>query len=102
MGILGNKVAIITGASSGIGRAAAELFAAEGAAVVLNARGAEALEAVADGIKGWGGKVSLVVGDVGDPACHEALVEEAVSAFGGRQSGAKGLGRRPPRHETHR
>lgn len=83
MGILDNKVAIITGASSGIGRAAAELFAAEGAAVVLNARGAEALEAVAEGIKQKGGKVSLVVGSVSDPACNEALVEEAVSAFGG-------------------
>lgn len=83
MGILDNKVAIITGASSGIGRAAALLFAAEGAAVVLNARGRAALEAVADDIKARGGKVSLVVGDVGEPACQEALVEEAVSAFGG-------------------
>ncbi|MCM5555327.1 SDR family oxidoreductase [Pleomorphomonas sp. NRK KF1] len=83
MGILDNKVAIITGASSGIGRAAALLFAAEGAAVVLNARGAEALEAVVLEIKGRGGKVSLVAGNVGEPACHDALVAEAVSAFGG-------------------
>ena len=50
MGILDNKVAIITGASSGIGRAAALLFAAEGAAVVLNARGPAALETCS---KGW-------------------------------------------------
>ena len=57
MGILDNKVAIITGASSGIGRAAALLFAAEGAAVVLNARGPAALEAVALDIKARGGKV---------------------------------------------
>lgn len=83
MGILQDKVAIITGASSGIGRAAAQLFAAEGAMLVLNARGKEGLEAVAAGIREKGGKVSLIVGDVGDPACHEALVTEAVSAFGG-------------------
>ena len=83
MGILNNKVAIITGASSGIGRAAALLFAAEGAEVVLNARGPQALEAVAEEIAGKGGKASLIVGDVGDPACQDALVTEAVSAFGG-------------------
>lgn len=83
MGILDNKVAIITGASSGIGRAAARMFAAEGAAVVLNARGAAALEAVALDIRSRDGKASLVVGDVGEPSCHDALVAEAVSAFGG-------------------
>lgn len=83
MGILDNKVAIITGASSGIGRAAARLFAAEGAAVVLNARGRDGLAAVAEDIEAEGGKVRLVAGDVGAPACHEALVAEAVSAFGG-------------------
>ena len=73
MGMLQNKVAIVTGASSGIGRAAALLFSAEGAAVVLNARGRSALEAVAAGIRAQGGRVRLVVGDVGSPATHEEL-----------------------------
>ncbi|MGG2476446.1 SDR family NAD(P)-dependent oxidoreductase, partial [Rhizobium sp. BR5] len=47
MKLLENKVAIIIGASSGIGRATATLFAEQGAAVVINARGAAALEEVA-------------------------------------------------------
>jgi NAD(P)-dependent dehydrogenase (short-subunit alcohol dehydrogenase family) len=81
--MLQNKVAIVTGASSGIGRAAALLFSAEGAAVVLNARGRSALEAVAAGIRAQGGRVRLVVGDVGSPATHEELVADAVVSFGG-------------------
>lgn len=64
MGMLQDKVAIITGASSGIGRATAMLFAAEGAALVLNARGKSGLEKVAEAIRGQGGSVHLVVGDV--------------------------------------
>lgn len=83
MGMLQDKVAIITGASSGIGRAAAMLFNAERASVVLNARGGTALEAVAEDIRNQGGKVRAVVGDVGVPETHEALVAEAVNSFGG-------------------
>lgn len=83
MGMLQGKVAIITGASSGIGRAAAMLFSAEGAAVILNARGRPALAAVADAINGQGGKARIVVGDISQPETHEELVADAVSAFGG-------------------
>ncbi len=83
MGILQNKVAIITGASSGIGRAAALLFAAEGACVILNARGAAALAEVADLIAAQGGKAFAVAGDVGTAETHRALVGEAQKRFGG-------------------
>jgi NAD(P)-dependent dehydrogenase (short-subunit alcohol dehydrogenase family) len=83
MGMLHNKVAIITGASSGIGRAAALLFSGEGAAVVLNARGKAALESVADQIRARGGRVRIVAGDASRPETHEELVAEAVASFGG-------------------
>ena len=83
MGLLQGKIAIITGASSGIGRAAALLFSAEGAAVVLNARGESALEDVAASIRGRGGKVRTVAGDASQPATHERLIAEAMGAFGG-------------------
>lgn len=83
MGILQDKVAIVTGASSGIGRAAALLFAAEGASVVLNGRSPAALESVAHGIRDRGGKARVVAGDVGSSETHERLVAEAVDGFGG-------------------
>ena len=52
--MLKDKVAIITGASYGMGRTMAELFAQEGAAVVLTARGRDKLDAVVEGIRGQG------------------------------------------------
>lgn len=82
MGNLDGKTAIITGASSGIGKAAAGLFAAEGASVVLNARDEEMLSRVAEGIRRKGGKAHIVAGDIGDPETHDRLVQEAVGTFG--------------------
>ncbi len=83
MKLLENKVAIITGASSGIGRATAMLFAAHGAAVVLNARGEKALQEVAGDIRETGGRVHAVAGDAGLAETHSRLAEAAVSVFGG-------------------
>ena len=83
MKLLENKVAIITGASSGIGRATAMLFAAEGAAVVINARGEKALHEVAADIREAGGRVHTVAGDAGVAETHSRLADEAISVFGG-------------------
>ena len=83
MSMLENKIAIITGASSGIGRAIAELFAAEGAKVVLNARSEAPLAAVVEAIRGKGGDAIAVSGDVTAEETHSRLVETAVGRFGG-------------------
>lgn len=82
MNSLQGKVAIITGASSGIGRATAVLFAREGAAVVINARRAEALDRVATDIRASGGTVQAVAGDVRQADTHRRLVDTALEAFG--------------------
>jgi len=64
MSLLENKVAIITGASSGIGRASAKLFAQEGASVVMGARREDRLNALAEDIRNDGGGVKALAGDV--------------------------------------
>lgn len=81
--VLEGKVIIVTGASSGIGAAAAALFAAEGARVVLGARRAAELQAVADGIVGKGGSAAALAGDVRDATYASALVDYATETFGG-------------------
>lgn len=83
MGALSGKVAIVTGASSGIGRATAKLFADEGARVVVSARrGAELATLVAE-IGQGGGEAFAVAGDVRDEALARSLVETAAARFGG-------------------
>jgi NAD(P)-dependent dehydrogenase (short-subunit alcohol dehydrogenase family) len=79
---LQHKTIIITGASSGIGAAAAQLFAAEGARVVLGARRLDALERVAADIARQGGQAAVLAGDVRDEAFAQGLVNLAVSRFG--------------------
>jgi 3-oxoacyl-[acyl-carrier protein] reductase len=79
---LGGRVAIVTGSSRGIGRAIATSLAAEGAHVVLNARGAEALEAVANDLRSRGRQVEAVAADVGSQAGCQTLVEQATDRFG--------------------
>lgn len=73
---------VITGASAGIGRAVAELAAADGAAVVLSARRADVLDLVAAGIVAKGGRAIAVPGDVTIDADMQSLMERAIEAFG--------------------
>lgn len=80
---LANKVAIVTGASSGIGRATAKLFAEEGAKIVIAARRSAELDALASEIEADGGEAMALAGDVNDEAYAKALVELALDRFGG-------------------
>jgi NAD(P)-dependent dehydrogenase (short-subunit alcohol dehydrogenase family) len=83
MKILSNKVAIVTGASVGIGYATAMLFASEGAAVVVAARRQQALTELVDAIDQIGGRAIAVAGDVKDDGFARALVDTAENQFGG-------------------
>jgi NAD(P)-dependent dehydrogenase (short-subunit alcohol dehydrogenase family) len=83
MSSLANKVAIITGASSGIGRAAAKLFAAEGAKVVLSARRRTELDKLVAEIEAAGGTAIAVAGDIKEEKTARELVEAAKERFGG-------------------
>ena len=83
MSALFNKVAIVTGASSGIGYATAKLFAREGAKVVVAARRQPELDALVEEITQAGGQAVALVGDVKDEAFAKALVKLAVGRFGG-------------------
>ena len=80
---LTDKVAIVTGASSGIGRATAKLFAEHGASVVVAARRRKELEQLAAEIADEGGRARALAGDVRDETYAKALVELATGAFGG-------------------
>ena len=83
MGVLAKKVAIVTGASSGIGYAAARLFASEGASLVVVARRQAELNHLLSHIDGIGGRAIAVVGDVKEETTAKRAVEAAVSTFGG-------------------
>ena len=83
MGLLNDKVAIITGAGGGLGRSYARLLAREGAAIVVNDFSAEAAHKVVDEIAGDGGRAVACVRDVADMAAGETLLRTAVEAFGG-------------------
>ena len=79
---LDGKVAIVTGASRGIGAAVARAFSNAGAAVALAARDRDALAALADELTASGGRALAVPTDVGDADAVARLVEQTVDAFG--------------------
>ncbi len=81
-GPMSGRVALVAGASKGIGAVTAAAFAAAGAAVVLGARHTDALASVADGIQGRGGQALAVGTDVTDADSMAKLVDRALSAFG--------------------
>ncbi|GGP18130.1 short-chain dehydrogenase [Nonomuraea glycinis] len=87
IGLLSGKVVFITGASRGIGAAAARLFAAEGAAVVLAARSTEALQKIVTEIRAEGGVADAVTLDLADRASIRAAVDR-VEELHGRLDGA--------------
>lgn len=80
--LLSGKVVLITGASAGIGRAAAKTFAAQGATVVIAARRRDLLQTLEEELGGYGAKVLAVEGDLLNDADLEGLVDTALKAFG--------------------
>ncbi|MFI5710871.1 SDR family NAD(P)-dependent oxidoreductase [Kribbella sp. NPDC051620] len=87
IGLLSGKVVLITGASRGIGAAAARLFAAEGAAVVLASRSTDVLQKLVAEIRGDGGVADAVTVDLADRASVRAAVDR-VDELHGRLDGA--------------
>lgn len=79
---IGEQVAVVMGASSGIGRATARLFAAKGAKVVVAARNEEGLETLVEEIQRGGGAAVAVVADVADPEQVKRVAEKAIQSYG--------------------
>ena len=79
---LDGTVALVTGASSGIGRGAARRLAAEGAAVALLARRGDRLEELREEIEGDGARALVIEADVGDRAAAEAAIQRTVDELG--------------------
>ena len=80
---LENKVALITGAGSGMGQTHAKVFAERGAVVVINDLNENGLNETAKMVKETGGQVVECVGDITNPDFVKAMVDDAVSQVGG-------------------
>ena len=83
MGLLNGKIAILTGSGRGIGAAAARIFGAEGALVVVSDLDPNPAEETAGAIRSAGGKAIVVAGDVTDPAFPKQLISATLDNFGG-------------------
>ena len=79
---LKDKVAIVTGSTSGMGRATAELFAKEGAKVVVTGRDEKRAKEVVDGIKAQGGEAMYVIVDASKTEDNKILVDKTMEAYG--------------------
>ena len=79
--LLADKVALVTGASRGIGKAVAEVFAAHGAALVLVAR-SESIHALAESLERAGGRATAIQGDVNDESTIRECVKRCRGAYG--------------------
>jgi len=82
MGQLAGRVALVTGASKGVGRVMSRMFAVEGAAVVCAARSRDLVEETAALVKGDGGRAIAIVGDAAVEADVLRIVQAGVKAFG--------------------
>ncbi|MBQ9815673.1 MAG: SDR family oxidoreductase [Lachnospiraceae bacterium] len=82
MGRLTGKTAVVTGASSGMGKEIVTLYVKEGANVVAVARRKERLEELAESLKGEEGKVAVFPGDISSKDVNEAMIDFAVEQFG--------------------
>ncbi len=100
MGQMDGKTVIVTGASSGIGRATAKLFAAEGASLVVSARRAHLLEELVAEIDREGGKAVACAGDANEEATAEAVVACAEQRFGRLDAAVHAAGILGPMAET--
>jgi 3-oxoacyl-[acyl-carrier protein] reductase len=80
---LKGKIALLTGASSGLGLATAKTLAAEGVRLAINSRSVNKLEAAKAALAEYGGDVLILPGDVTDPEVPAQLIEQTISAFGG-------------------
>jgi NAD(P)-dependent dehydrogenase (short-subunit alcohol dehydrogenase family) len=81
--MLQGKVALVTGASQGLGRALALAYAREGASLVVNSRSEDGIRPVAGEVEGLGAEVLAVAADVSRAEDARTLVEQAVGRFGG-------------------